>query len=159
MYNVNVVATMDIKQKIFDNFFLYIIVALVFVAGVFSYYRFLIKQDYVVGYEGVCDLAINTNKCFVGCNDNACTEKYYYSKMVKYSRDLYRECGEDINDCEAANSCLPDDLYCSETYCNSEVDGNACATEADIQNNKGSAKEGSSQEEPVQNNEINNANL
>ncbi|HRZ95522.1 MAG TPA: hypothetical protein P5262_03065 [Candidatus Moranbacteria bacterium] len=145
---------MDIKQKIHNHSFLYILVALVFMAGVFSYYRFMTKQDYLVGYEGACDLAVNGNKCFAGCSDDACTEKYYYSKMVKYSPDLYKECGEDITDCEAASSCLLGDHDCSKTYCDPEVDGDACATEVDIQNNKDSTEE-----ESPQNNEINNDNL
>jgi len=126
---------MDIKQKIRNHFFFYTIAVLVFVVGVFSYYRFMIKQDYMVGYEGVCDPVTEMNKCFAGCNDDDCTEEYYYSKMVKYAPDLYRECGEDITDCEAANSCLPDDRDCSVTYCNPEVEGDSCATETDAQNN------------------------
>jgi len=142
---------MENKHTHFRNhFFLYIIVLLIFVIGVFSYCRFIIKHDYVVGYEGVCDLAINTNKCFAGCNDDACTEKYYYSKMIKYASDLYKECGEDITDCEAANSCLQGDRDCSVVYCNSEVDGDACATETDIQNSKDDIEEETSQEESLQ---------
>lgn len=126
---------MDIKQKIRNNFFFYTLSALIFIVGVFSYYRFMIKQDYMVGYEGVCDPAINANKCFIGCDDDACTEEYYYSKMIKYAPDLYRECGEDITDCELANLCLPDDRECSVTYCNLEVKDNTCATEISTQNN------------------------
>lgn len=132
---------MNIKQNFRNHFFLYVIVTLIFIVGVFSYYRFMIKQDYMVGYEGVCDPATNTNKCFEGCNDDACTEKYYYSKMVKYAPDLYKECGEDITDCESASSCLPGDQGCSVTYCNSEVNGDTCAVEINTQNEKDATKE------------------
>lgn len=136
---------MDIKQKIRDHFFLYTLVTLILIVGVFSYYRFMVRQDYVVGYEGVCDPAINPNKCFEGCDDDACTKKHYYSKMVKYAPNLYGECGEDMTDCESANSCLPDDRDCSETYCNPEVKGDTCATETDAQNDTGDTKEESPQ--------------
>ena len=68
---------MDIKQKIHNHFFLYIIVTLIFIVGIFSYHRFMVRHDYVVGYEGVCDPAINSNKCFEGCDDDACNCEYY----------------------------------------------------------------------------------
>jgi hypothetical protein len=150
---------MDIKQNFRNHFFFYTLATLIFVVGVFSYHRFIIRQDYVVGYEGVCDPVINTNKCFAGCDDDACTEKYYYSKMVKYAPDLYKECGEDITDCESANSCLPGDRDCSVIYCNPEAEGDTCATETDTQNNNDGTEEESLQEESPQNNEINNTNL
>jgi len=124
---------MDVKQKIRNHFFFYILVTLIFVVGVFSYHRFMIKQDYMVGYEGVCDPVANENKCFAGCEDDDCTKEYYYSKMVKYAPDLYKECGEDITDCESANSCLPDNRNCSATYCDPEVEGDTCATETNTQ--------------------------
>ncbi len=136
---------MNIKQNFCNHFFLYILVALIFVVSVFSYRRFIIKQDYLVGYESVCDLAVNTNKCFEGCDDDACTEKYYYLKMVKYAPDLYKECGEDITNCESAKSCLPDNRECSMIYCNPEVKGDTCATETNTQND--------TKEESLQNNE------
>lgn len=126
---------MDIKQNFSDHFFFYILTILVFLSGIFSYNRFIVKQDYRVGYEGICDPTTNINKCFIGCDDDACTEEYYYSKMVKYAPDLYGECGEDITDCEGANFCLPSDRDCSVTYCNPEVEGDNCAME---ENNQGS---------------------
>lgn len=130
-------------KKYFDNhFFFFILVILVIIAGFFSYYRFMVKNDYVVGYEGVCDSA--TEKCFIGCNDDACTDKYYYTKMQKYAPDLYTECGKDITDCEAASICLPDDRKCSVTYCNSEIDG------SDVCSVVG---------ESLENNNINNTNI
>lgn len=136
---------MDIKQKIRNHFFFYILVAIIFIVGIFSYRRFMIKQDYVVGYEGICDPATNINKCFEGCNDDACTEKHYYLKMVKYAPDLYKECGEDITDCEAASACLSGDNNCIETYCNPDDKSDTCATEINTQNDKDNAEEESSQ--------------
>ena len=81
---------MENKYTHFRNhFFLFTLVIVISMVGIFSYYRFMIKRDYMVGYEGVCDPAVNTNKCFEACDDDACTEKHYYSKMVKYAPDLY----------------------------------------------------------------------
>lgn len=127
---------MNIKQKISNFFFLYTLGILILIASIFSYYRFMIKQDYLVGYEGVCDPVANVNKCFVGCDDDACAEKHYYSKMIKYAPDLYKKCGEDITDCESAKLCLPDDHDCSITYCNPDVKDDTCAVEINTQNNE-----------------------
>jgi len=95
---------------------------------VFSYYRFMVKYDYVVGYQGSCDPA--TGKCFMSCDDDACTKPDYYSEMRKYEPDLYKECGQDITNCDAANVCLPGDRKCSITYCNDKTsdDDNPCQT-------------------------------
>lgn len=141
--------TMDIKQNFRDHFFSYTIVALILMVGIFSYYRFMIKQDYLVAYEGTCDPAIET--CFIGCEDDECTAEYYYSQMVKYAPDLYEECGEDINDCESANVCLSSDRDCSVTYCDPAVDGDdACAAEVSDQSDTDDTQEGPSQEsEPI----------
>lgn len=135
---------MNIKQNFQNHFFLYILVTLIFIVGIFSYHRFMIRQDYVVGYEGVCDPAANPNECFSGCDDDACTEEYYYSKIVKYAPDLYKECGVDITDCEAANSCLPDNRYCSVQYCNPEDNSDTCAAETNIQDDNNDTNEESS---------------
>ncbi len=118
---------MDIKQNFRNHFFFYIVAVIIFMTGAFSYYRFMINQDYIIGYEGVCDPAKDMNKCFKGCDNDDCTEVHYYSKMVKYAPDLYRECGDNIINCESASSCLSDDRYCSVAYCNSEVNGDTCA--------------------------------
>jgi len=128
--------TRNINTHFREHFFFYIVVLLIVVISIISYYRFIINHDYVVGYEGVCDPA--TEKCFQGCEDDACTKVYYYSQMVKYAPDLYRECSKDITDCEAANTCLPEDKKCSVTYCNPAVSGESCATitkEPNTQNN------------------------
>lgn len=136
---------MDIKQKINNHFFLFTLVTLILIVGVFSYRRFIIKQDYMVGYEGACNSVENKNKCFVGCDDDACAEKHYYLKMVKYAPDLYGECGKDITDCESSSSCLPDDQDCSVTYCNPEIKDDTCAVETSTQNDKNDVSEQSPQ--------------
>jgi len=126
-----------------DHFLFFILAPLIIIVGVISYYRFMINHDYMVGYEGNCDPV--SEKCFIGCEDDECTEEYYYSQIIKYAPDLYKECGGDITDCEAANICLPEDRNCSITYCDPEIDGDdACAIsaeESDVESNEGESLE------------------
>ena len=90
-----------------------------------SYVRFFITHDYIVAYEGVCDPVVND--CFIGCEDDECSEEYYYSEVQKYAADLLIQCGKDITNCESANICLPtDDTKCSVTYCNVATGDEAC---------------------------------
>ena len=113
-------------MKFRDNTLFYILALLIVVCVGYSYFRFMDAQDYMVAYEGVCDPA--TQNCFKGCNDDACTDTYYYTKMQKYAVNLFAQCGKDITDCSAANVCLPqNDQNCSITYCDLEIDGDACA--------------------------------
>jgi len=107
-----------------DHFFSYLLVLLVIVVATISYYRFMVKQDYLIGYEGKCDPALKS--CFVGCNDDSCTDEYYYSKVQKYAPDLFKECGADITDCTKASVCLPIDQKCSIVYCDQKIDGKTC---------------------------------
>jgi len=101
------------------HFFSYILIIAILANVGFSYYRFIIMHDYLVGYEGTCDP--KTEKCFTGCTDDACTESYYYSQMRKYEPDLFAECGVDITDCEEASVCLSNDRDCSITYCDEKT--------------------------------------
>lgn len=134
------------------HFFLYILALSIIVIGVFSYFRFIVNNDYIVEYEGACDPTME--KCFVGCEDDSCTKEYYYSSVQKYVPDLYRECGKDITDCEAASICLPEDLKCSVTYCDSEADGNdACYTE------QSNAQSADPTDKSLQDNNTNNTNI
>jgi len=63
----------------------------------------MVVGDYTVTYEIDCDP--NTTSCFVGCEDEDCTENYYYSYMTRQAKVVENLCGEDITDCEAALSC------------------------------------------------------
>lgn len=148
---------MGIKYQKFlsNNFFLLVLLFAVIVVVFLSYNRFIVRHDYIVGYEGVCDPI--TEKCFVGVDDTSGKE-YYYSKVRKYAPDLYKECGSDITDCEAASICLPNDRRCSVTYCNSEIESNVCSalsTESNVQNNN----QDSTLDETLQDNNINDANI
>ena len=141
-----------------NNFFSLVLLFAVIVVVFLSYNRFIVRQDYIVGYEGNCDPA--TESCFVGCEDDECTSEYYYTKMQKYEPDLYAECGADITDCEEASVCLPNDRDCSKTYCDSETSEEECAfgiIEFDTQDEEQKQVELST-EEPLQDN-IDNSNI
>lgn len=111
-----------------NHFFFFILILGTAFVVVFSYYRFMIKHDYLVGYQGSCDPS--TGKCFMSCEDDACTKVDYYTEMRKYEPDLYKECGEDITNCDTANVCIPTDHKCSITYCNKSTSDqdNPCQT-------------------------------
>ena len=112
-------------MKFRDNILLYMLVPLVILCAAYSYFRFMVAHDYMIAYEGTCDPA--TQDCFIGCNDDACTDVYYYAKVQKYAVNLYAQCGEDITNCDAANACLPvDDQKCSITYCDPKIEEGAC---------------------------------
>ncbi len=90
-----------------------------------SYFRFIVVNDYMVGYESECDPL--TNICFIGCENDECTEVYYYKKIHKYAPNIFNQCGEDITGCEKANTCLAqDDDKCTVMYCDIEVDEDEC---------------------------------
>lgn len=117
---------MEIKHThLYKHFFLYTLLVLVSATVAASYFRFMIYHDYIVEYEGICDPLIET--CFIGCEDEECTEEYYYSIMTKYVPDLYNKCGNDITDCDEANKCLDEDRNCSIVFCEPTADtGEIC---------------------------------
>ena len=121
------------KEYFRNHFFPFILILGIVFVVIFSFYRFMIKHDYIIGYQGVCDPT--TGKCFMSCDDDACTKPDYYLEMQKYEPDLFKECGADITDCEAANACLPGDRKCSVTYCNKSTSDkdNSCQTPLDTQ--------------------------
>lgn len=115
------------KNKNFkDNFFLYTLLPLLVIFIGVSFFRFIIKNDYLVTYEIDCDPSINS--CFVG-HDDETNEQYYYSQITKYAPEIYEECGSDITDCENANICLPNEPQCFIEYCEEDKFGiNICSS-------------------------------
>lgn len=83
-----------------------------------SFYRFIVVADYNVEYEGECDPV--TQSCFVGCEDEECTEEYYYSIIERHAIDIRNQCGPDITECAAAQICLEGEVGCEILYCDSE---------------------------------------
>lgn len=106
---------MTLKNHIKNHFFMYLLIVATLLTVTFSYSRFLVKNDYIVFYEGDCDPL--ENSCFIGCNDENCFDEYYYSKVEKNAHDVFAQCGNSIVDCKAATKCLPSDADCSIEYC------------------------------------------
>ena len=113
------------NRHFYNHFFIYLLIVGTVIVGLMSFYRFMEQGDYVVSYEGVCDSSVES--CFTGCKDDACTQIYYYSKMQKFAPDLYKECGEDITDCEEASMCLLSDHKCSVIYCDTKAGDDTCS--------------------------------
>lgn len=97
-----------------------ILIPLLLIAAFMSYDRFMVRGDYIAAYEGDCDPA--TESCFVGCEDDACNEQYYYSYIEKHATELREMCGPDITDCDEAYSCQEGDVSCEISYCDSTTD-------------------------------------
>ena len=108
-----------------EYFFYYFLLIAILIVGVFSYFRFIVNNDYILYYEGECDPTVKS--CFIGCEDDECTKEYFYSKVQKYAPDVIRECGGVVTDCTEANICFPTDKECSITYCDPESDGSDCS--------------------------------
>ncbi len=91
-----------------------------------AYVRFMVIHDYNLTYEGTCEA--EDQVCFIGCEDDECNSEYYYSKVTKYAPNLYKECGTDVSQCEAAYSCKDDEVGCDITYCNPNIEADLCET-------------------------------
>lgn len=110
-----------------SHFLMYTLVPLFIICVGAAFFRFMVVHDYLVAYEGECDPM--TESCFIGCEDDECTETYYYMEVEKYAPDLLKQCGDHIEECEAANVCIPiHDTQCSITYCDPVTDGDSCET-------------------------------
>lgn len=110
-----------------ENKFLYIVFFMMFFTICVSYVRFLIIHDYIVAYEIECDPLEHT--CFIGCENEECSEEYYYAKVQKIAKDIQKQCGKDISNCEYAKRCIRGiDTGCTITFCDPYVDDNNCTT-------------------------------
>jgi hypothetical protein len=105
-------------KHIQSKFLFYLLTLLCIAAVAASFYRFVVRNDYVVEYEGDCDPS--ENACFIG-TDEETGEAYYYVKVQKYAPELYAECGPDVVGCESASVCLPTDTRCSVTFCSADT--------------------------------------
>lgn len=106
------------------NFLIYTILPLLILAGASSYYRFMVTNDFLVSYEGICDPV--TESCFVGCEDDTCENVYYYTLIERDAADLVNKCGDNISNCEESNSCIATERSCSITYCDQVLDTGLC---------------------------------
>ena len=114
-------------MKSFANIALLVLVLtlLLLTAGA-SYYRFIVMHDYTVGFETDCDPL--TESCFVGCEDDACTEEYYYSYITRSANTLFEICGPDISTCDGAYACTTEDTDCTIEYCDPGSETDTCDT-------------------------------
>jgi hypothetical protein len=99
---------------------LYTLLPLIVLMVSTSYYRFLVAQDYTIGYEGECDPY--TEHCYVYCEDEVCEEPFYYSWIERNAGIVYDLCGPLVTECDAAYACPADELDCKITFCNNAVD-------------------------------------
>jgi hypothetical protein len=103
---------------------LYTLLPLIILMALSSYYRFIVTQDYTVGYEGLCDPY--TESCYVYCEDEACEEPFYYSWIERNAGELYAECGPLVTECDAAYECPSNTASCDIFFCDplfEECDG------------------------------------
>lgn len=108
-----------------DHFLLITLIPLMLVTVAASYVRFMVLNDYYVAYEVECDP--HTQSCYVGCEDDACTEEYYYAIIERHAPEIMELCGESVLDCEAAYVCPVGEEECSLSFCEPEIDGeDAC---------------------------------
>jgi len=103
------------------HFLILILLSLIVFLVTSSYVRFIDGKNYLVEYEGSCDPLKST--CFAACEDDSCGNLYYYTQVTKQAKDLYRECGSDITDCDSASFCLDSDKHCSVIFCDPATAG------------------------------------
>src|SRR3990167_2681605 len=108
MKSADILYEIQARMNFRDNIVVYTLVPLITILIIWTYARFMIQHDYIVAYEGACDVA--TDSCFIGCEDDECTSTYYFAQVRKQANNLYAQCGPNI------------------TYCDPEVDGDACET-------------------------------
>jgi len=107
-------------------FLLYTITPLAILTISASFYRYMILEDFFVTYEIACNP--QTASCFIGCEDDECTEEYYFSLVTRHTNDISLLCGEDITDCEAALSCGVNEATCQVIYCDQTDELAQCAS-------------------------------
>lgn len=106
-------------QHLKRHLLLYTILPLIVLMVATSYYRFMVIQDYIVGYEGECDPY--ESSCYVYCEDDDCTEPFYYSWIERNAGTLHALCGPLVTECDEAYECT-DDPSCSISFCDSSID-------------------------------------
>jgi hypothetical protein len=108
---------MDKKSKILIALFF----AIVLISASFTYYKIVIKQDFIISGEADCDP--NIERCFARpCGeDNECrdpTAKFSYYKIVnKNFKNV--ECGVDNENCRVL-TCNQEEKNCDSVLCNGQ---------------------------------------
>lgn len=107
-------------QHIRRHYFFYIIIGLIFLSVTASFYRFMVSHDYLVRYEGECDPYSQT--CYEYCEDEACSEPFYYSWITAHGNDIIANCEKDVTTCDFAYTCV-ESSECTVSYCDPAGDG------------------------------------
>ncbi|MFT5849491.1 MAG: hypothetical protein ACI9H6_000300 [Patiriisocius sp.] len=108
------------KTHFTKYFLVYAVVPLLLFVVTASYYRFIVINDYVVSYEGDCDPTAES--CFIGCEDDECTEEYFYSVVERHASEIKEICGVDITDCDDSYECPAEGTKCFISYCDDSED-------------------------------------
>lgn len=103
------------------HFFSYIVFIFVVFLITASYTRFVVENDYIVAYEGDCDPY--TESCYLWCEDDECSEPFYFSVIERHAAEIYSLCGEDVTVCDDAYYCDESVEYCEIYFCDAEFDG------------------------------------
>jgi hypothetical protein len=107
----------------------FIVIPLFILLLVASYSRFIVQEDYLVSYEGDCDPY--TQHCYVYCEDDECSEPFYYSIIERHAAEIHTLCGPDVLECDKAYECQNDVEICSISFCVPETEECDELTEAD----------------------------
>jgi len=103
-----------------EHILLYSFSAMFVFLSVVSFSHFFYDRDYIVSYRSAC--APDVNSCFSECIDDDCSEIDYYKNVTKIASTVYAQCGPDITECEAADTCADSEIGCSVSYCDHDVD-------------------------------------
>jgi len=109
-----------------NHILVYVLLPLLVLTIGATFYRAVILHDYNVSYEGSCDSVVES--CFVGCEDDECTQEYFYTIIKRYAPNLIANCGDNMGNCEAANICPLDETDCEITFCDPNLDIRMCDT-------------------------------
>jgi hypothetical protein len=91
------------------------LLAMLLIATIAIFYRFMVLNDYLVTYEIDCDP--QTESCYEGCDNDECTEYYYYAYITREASVVNNLCGADITGCELGGYCQASETNCQIETC------------------------------------------
>lgn len=102
------------------NLLAYTLIPLLILAISASYFRFMVLYNYEVVHEGFCDPY--TESCHEYCEDDLCTDPFYYSWIHRQASSLRELCGgESVLDCVEAGECSAEEQNCYVSFCDPQV--------------------------------------
>ncbi|NQV88000.1 MAG: hypothetical protein HQ402_00400 [Parcubacteria group bacterium] len=115
---------MDKKSKIL----LAVILLVALVAIGYTFYRYVIEEDYLITADASCDP--ETESCFyIPCEDSDCSTNIDYYKVVTKKAFNVSLCDPADSSCDAL-VCKSGEIDCTVTYCTPDniSDGEECST-------------------------------